>query len=364
MDYKTRINKAIDYAIESDYEIYNRAVNIQKDLYSHKNVCFFGTGKFFRDVVEHFSLNKFDYVADNNPECWGKSFLGRKCLSPKQLSEMEDVVVLITIAAWKEVYKQLQDLKITCYPVEWLVMNNYDEHYSKEWFEKRRSIIINTLDLFEDDISRNVYTEVIINKIAPQYANVSFDELRISGEYFDSDVFKMSEDEYLVDAGAYNGDSIKDFIEVTNGKFGRVYAYEMDSSVFNELSKFVEQYDKDKFKLFNAGVSDEFSKIEYSYNSNGEKKIENLVTIDGTINDDKVTLIKMDIETFELKALEGAKNIIKKQKPKLSISAYHYLSDLWEIPLKIKEFDSNYKIYLRHHSPTSCDTDCYAYMEG
>lgn len=65
-----------------------------------------------------------------------------------------------------------------------------------------------------------------------------------------------------------------------------------------------------------------------------------------------MTLIKMDVETFEIKALEGARRIIIEQKPKLSISAYHYLSDLWEVPRKIRELVPEYKLYLRHHAPT------------
>ena len=68
----------------------------------------------------------------------------------------------------------------------------------------------------------------------------------------------------------------------------------------------------------------------------------------------------MDVETFEIKALDGARRIITEQKPKLSISAYHYLSDLWEVPRKIRELVPEYKLYLRHHAPTVWDTDCYA----
>ena len=77
---------------------------------------------------------------------------------------------------------------------------------------------------------------------------------------------------------------------------------------------------------------------------------------------DKITFIKMDVETFEIKALKGAKQIITQQKPKLCISAYHYLSDLWEVPRVIKEMVPEYKVYLRHHSPAVWDTDCYAYI--
>ena len=62
----------------------------------------------------------------------------------------------------------------------------------------------------------------------------------------------------------------------------------------------------------------------------------------------------------ELNALEGAKDTIKKYRPKLAICLYHKPQDLWEIPLFIKSIDSNYKIFIRHHTDLLNETVCYA----
>ena len=110
--------------------------------------------------------------------------------------------------------------------------------------------------------------------------------------------------------------------------------------------------------LINKGVSDEKVEVEYGV----EKHKGQTTTIDEDLKGKKVTFIKMDVETFELKALKGAKQIITEQKPKLCISAYHYLSDLWEVPRMIKKLVPEYRLYLRHHSPAVWDTDCYAYI--
>ena len=69
--------------------------------------------------------------------------------------------------------------------------------------------------------------------------------------------------------------------------------------------------------------------------------------IDSLIKDN-ITMIKMDIEGSELKALDGCKNTIKKHKPKLYICAYHRNEDLFAIPMKILELERNYKLYFRH----------------
>lgn len=363
MDYKEILNNAVDYAIETHYEIHNRAINVYNNIYKHKNICIFGTGEFFEDCATQEYLRRFEYVGDNNPNCWGKLYKGRKCLSPNEIAEMDDIAVLIMIGEWRPVYKQLTDMGITCYPMDWYSMNMYDTHYSEEWFEENRKLIVNTVDIFGDEKSKEVYTEAVCNRIAPPFATKIFNEIKIPGEYFNIDLFKASDDEYMVDAGAYTGDSIEKMLKVTNGKFGKIYSFELDSSIFKELEKTAKKYDISKIELYNAGVSDSSYEIDYGYVQGTEKKREKVVALDDILQNKKVTLIKMDVETFELKALEGAKKIIAEQKPKLAISAYHYLSDLWNVPLKIKDLCSDYKLYLRHHSPAVWDTDCYALIE-
>lgn len=60
------------------------------------------------------------------------------------------------------------------------------------------------------------------------------------------------------------------------------------------------------------------------------------------------TLIKMDIEGAELKALCGSEKTIKKYTPKLYVCAYHRNEDMFALPLKILDINPNYNIYFRH----------------
>lgn len=361
---KERLHKAVDYAIQTHYKTHERALEIRKTLYSHKNVCVFGTGEFFEDCATPEHMRRFEYVGDNNPERWGKLFKGRKCLSPEEIAQMEDIAVLIMIGEWRPVYKQLTDMGIECYPMDWYALNVYDIHYSDEWFENNRNKIVSTIDLFEDDKSKEIYVEAVCNRIAPPLAEKIFNEIKTPGEYFETDVFQMGDSEYLVDAGAYKGDSIDKFLKVTDGKFGGIYSFELDSDIFKELEETADKYDREKIMLINAGVSDETSELEYGYIQGKAKHTEHITTIDKALNGKKVTFIKMDVETFEIKALNGARETIIEQRPKLCISVYHYLSDLWEVPRLIKEMVPEYKICLRHHAPTVWDTDCYAYIGG
>lgn len=67
----------------------------------------------------------------------------------------------------------------------------------------------------------------------------------------------------------------------------------------------------------------------------------------------------MDIEGSEMRALHGAVNIIKKYKPKCTVSTYHHISDLWNIPLFLVNLHSNYNFSIVHHTENMWDTVYY-----
>lgn len=66
------------------------------------------------------------------------------------------------------------------------------------------------------------------------------------------------------------------------------------------------------------------------------------------------------IEGAEYEALLGAKNTIKKYKPKCAISIYHKRCDIWEIPILLLSYNPDYKFYLRTYSFSGNDTVLYA----
>jgi hypothetical protein len=68
----------------------------------------------------------------------------------------------------------------------------------------------------------------------------------------------------------------------------------------------------------------------------------------------------MDIEGAELESLKGAAQIIRKNKPKLAISAYHRLEDVYTLPELIKSYRDDYKFYLRHYTNSTNELVIYA----
>lgn len=172
--------------------------------------------------------------------------------------------------------------------------------------------------------------------------------------YFDLDIVKCDENEVIVDAGAFIGDTVIDYINnygIQNYK--KIYCYDITQSNIEALKINLKNYHN--IICYNKALSNNQEPLYISQNSistsanmvtqNGSEKIESS-TLDIDIKE-PITLIKMDIEGYEKKALEGAKNHIKNDKPKLLISVYHNHEDLWKIPKIIREYNKDYKFYLR-----------------
>ena len=71
--------------------------------------------------------------------------------------------------------------------------------------------------------------------------------------------------------------------------------------------------------------------------------------------------MKLDIEGDELFALEGAKKLIKKNKPILVISTYHKPEHLSDILLFIDDLKLNYKFKLEITEFSTFGVDLYCY---
>lgn len=74
------------------------------------------------------------------------------------------------------------------------------------------------------------------------------------------------------------------------------------------------------------------------------------VVIDGVVNGEAVTAIKMDIEGAEPAALRGAAGIIRRHKLRLAASLYHQPGDILEIPAYIVELREDHTFHIRHYT--------------
>lgn len=212
--------------------------------------------------------------------------------------------------------------------------------------EDKFDLVYNSL---ADDESKKVYLDILNFKISGKvkYLFNSFTEK----ELIYRDILKLNDDETIIDLGAYDGDTIREFTDFTKGKYRRIYALEPDEKNYKKLIKNTKNMEN--ISAFNMGAWNRQDTLIFDKKAGRNSRLSSkgvpvkVSDIDSLINDE-ITMIKMDIEGSELKAIEGCENTIKKHRPKLYICAYHRNEDLFALPLKILSICDGYKIYFRH----------------
>lgn len=199
-----------------------------------------------------------------------------------------------------------------------------------------------------DEESRRVYLDIINFKISGkiEYLLRSFGEK----EEVYQNILQLNTNENILDLGAYDGDTIREFLSFTGGRYQSITALEPDKKNFKKLLKNTDTLKN--IKCLNMGAWNQKDTLIFSTKAGRNSRLsaegEQVKVTDIDSLNIPATFIKMDIEGSELKALDGMKQTIKNNHPKLYVCAYHRNEDLYSLPAKILETDSSYKIYFRH----------------
>ena len=186
----------------------------------------------------------------------------------------------------------------------------------------------------------------------------------IKSQYFDQNIIKLQDGEVFVDGGCYDLETSE--ILMSKCKPDKIYAFEPDERNFEKIKEKISENNYKNVILQGKGLWNKSDSLYFNASGDilshvsdeGEDRIE-VTALDETI-DEKVTFIKMDIEGSELCALEGAKKIIQKYKPKLAICIYHKPEDTIDIPAYILELVPEYRLWIRHYSYSAAETVLYA----
>ncbi len=376
--YLKQLNNAIDYSLKSG------SFNSLNIVDNAKNVCVFGLGTYFNEAFVSQGIKKKYHVnllSDNAPDKWGKTFESIKCIPPNELTNYEDLIVIIMLGNPVPVEKQLKALGVPfIYHPNLMLDEIMNLPRSRDWFMQEADDIKKVYSFFHDDRSKKIYVNGLCNRIAPAFSELTWEELYCDEEqYFNQEYFKFQDDEVFVDCGSYTGDTILKFCDnVQSHK--EIWGFELDKDNFEEMVNNLKGIGGGSFHLHNCGVWNENCILDYGHGTSDneprggislyktEPAQNNLIQqaqvrrLDDVLKNRTVTYIKMDVEGAEINALWGAEHIIRTQKPKLSVCVYHKVSDFWQVPLLIKRFNQDYNFILRHYMKTDCtETVLYAY---
>lgn len=220
--------------------------------------------------------------------------------------------------------------------------------FTREYITENEEKFERAYSLLADEESKRVYKDILNFKVSGKIKYLLSSFCDKSKVY--SDILNLNESEEIIDLGAYDGDTIREFTAATGGKYKHITALEPDKKSYKKLLKNTDGMKN--ISALNMGVWSKRDTLIFDAEAGRNSKLSaEGVSIEVTDIDSlniAPTFIKADIEGSEMKALEGAEKTIKKYLPKLYICAYHRNEDLFALPLKIKELSEKYKIYFRH----------------
>ena len=107
--------------------------------------------------------------------------------------------------------------------------------FSREFVEENDEKFDFVYNRLADEESKRVYLDILNFKVSGKikYLLSSFaDKDKIY-----SDILKLGDDEEIIDLGAYDGDTIREFCNATGGKYKHITAFEPDAKNYKKLLK-------------------------------------------------------------------------------------------------------------------------------
>jgi FkbM family methyltransferase len=347
-------------------------------------IVLFGAGGLGRRCLAGLRRSGVEPVAfaDNNSRLWGTAIDGVPVLSPADAAKRYGGTAVFVITIWgargpdrmKDRITALRaqgcDTVISFGQLAWRHPDGVLPHYTVDLPHKvieQSPAVLQGFDLWADEASRREYVAQLRWRLFFDFEDLGTPDVETI--YFPPDLIRVRSDERLVDCGAFDGDTLRQFLTVSNGAFEHYLAFEPDPVNFARLSETIASQPeavRRRIETRRAGVSNEDGTVRFSSGAGpsshvgeGDLDIE-VVALDRYLGATRATFIKMDIEGAEPDALAGAARHIRDDGPILAISGYHRQDHLWSIPLQIQAINRHYAFYLRPHDLEGWDLVCYA----
>ncbi|MDO8673372.1 MAG: FkbM family methyltransferase [Dehalococcoidia bacterium] len=357
------------------------------ELIGERPVVLFGAGGLGKKILKGLREKGIEPInfADNDVSKHWEVIDGLTVLPPKEAARRFSNIAAFVVTVWSphhrylDTRQQLWDLGCkSVAPFQVLlwrfsdVMLPYYQFGLPETILAKRSRVMEAYRLMHDEKSRAQYVAHVRWRLW-----LDFEGLPCPSEedqYFPADIISLHDDEVFVDAGAFCGDTIRDFINRAKAGFGRIVAYEPDPSNFYKLTEYISSLPieiRRKISAHNLAVGDSNRKVSFlatgtsaaMMQDDGSVEVD-CIRMDEVLNGVQPSYIKFDIEGAESEALVGVQALIESTMPKLAVSVYHKPDDLWELPLFVHSLGRAYCFHLRTHEEDGRDVVAYAVLRA
>ncbi len=231
--------------------------------------------------------------------------------------------------------------------------------------------VLRAAELWEDDTSREEYLSQVRFRLLADFDGLAHPVKH--PQYFPDDLFGWRDDEWIVDGGAYDGDSIRALEKLYGDRFGHVLALEPDPANFAKMETIVATLPaamRAKIECRQLALASVPGTLHLDALGNASSSTATAASagtiavaaepLDTMLSGAVPTFIKLDIEGAEPDALAGARKTIVAHAPVLAICVYHRQDHLWSIPLMMRAMRDDYAFFLRPHNEEGWDLVCYA----
>lgn len=174
----------------------------------------------------------------------------------------------------------------------------------------------------------------------------------------DMNLLALHSQEKYLDLGAYNGDTIFEFLEIVENRYTSIDAMEPDAHNFKKLAAAVDTLPK----VFLHPQASWDSHTTLTFSGKGGRNCAMKPELPGqykhlhpvsAIPVDSLrkpfTYVKMDVEGAEAQTLIGMSETLRTYHPKLLVSCYHKPDDFITLPHLLQKLCPGYKMYMRRN---------------
>jgi len=232
-----------------------------------------------------------------------------------------------------------------------------------------RSQLLNVFRALSDDESRKCFAFHLYQLIAPS-PELVLEATGTDDTYFPADLPGLSNREAFLDGGAFDGITLRRFLVRCGNEFASYLGVEPDPVNFAKLQAEVEEIRPSvsgKLEIRPCAIGRQHGEIGFAAvgtissaaTPSGGLSVP-VVPLEELSNGFTPTMIKLDIEGFELEALAGGVEFLQEHRPKLAICVYHRQNDFWAIPQFVLENLPGYRLFMRRHKEYLDDFVLYA----
>ncbi len=288
----------------------------------------------------------------------GKLFHSFNVISYSEMCKrFDDFIVLVSFASQRKevldnIYKIAFERELYCPDVPVFGDGLFDSAFVKNHIDKFQDVY----NLLSDDLSKQVYVNVILGKLTGKIEYLKDCETSVAEAY--TSIIKPNSSFHYVDIGAYNGDTIREFLSFSGGSTRKITAFEPDLKNYNKLIHYANEAGIDTSSFYNAACWNTEDVLQF-YSRSGRNSANtsnhgNLKTSQvnalraDTCIIERPDFINIDAEGSDALVIEGLSETINKYKPTLSCALYHRNEDMFKIPKLLFEKYGECEMYIRH----------------